>query len=499
MKLLKLFSILSVVLLSMGLLLTSCDNRVVDPQDYTISSMTSSTNVIYSDDDESTFAIIRVMVKDKDNFAVFGENVQFKTDLGYLTPSEALTDSSGIATVKFHDGGAFGEATIEAIIGAESRSINVYIDGVPPQDVASIGFDVSAQIEISVQGTGGTESYPLVASLYDNSGQLINQPKTVWFELLSAPEGTNINNVGLIDSTTSVAGKASVNINSGGHSGIVTCKVYTFKTDGTTVSSTKSNIVVASGFTHTVEFAIGGHSSGMDMGSGRWRVQISALLNDVEGNPVASGTAVFFSLPDDPEWASVVAAAYVNNQNVQGDSLAGVAYTLLNYNGTHTNDTISVRIETGVGDIFEGQLKLPIQFPSIDIAAVPLHVDWDQYNNPSDWRDHTVELSPYVEITILDGQNNPISNQPVIFTSTLGTPVRADQLNMSPTNPSFVPSYQAITDSSGHLIKYFRFYKYECPPPVPAPPGTTTGTVTAQILGTSTSNQVTIILRRYID
>ncbi len=499
MKSSKLFLLLSVAIIFAGLLLTACDNRIVDPLDYDIALMTATPNVIYSDGDEATYATVRVMVKDSDNYAVFGQPVLFRTDLGYLQPAEAITDSSGIAVSRFHDGNAFGYATIEAVVGDVIEARQVYIDGVPPQDVSSIGFDISDQVLISVQGTGGTESVELVASLYDNTGQLINQPQTVWFELLSAPEGTNINNVGLSDSTTSIAGKASVNINSGTHSGIVTCRVYTYNLENVEISAEKSNIVVASGIINTVEFSIGGHSSGTDMGSGMWKVQISALLNDIEGNPVAPGTAVWFSLPDNPEWASVIPQAYVNNQNAMGDSLEGVAYSFLNYNGSYTNETINVRIESGIGDIFEGELVLPIQFPVIDIAAIPLHIDWTQYNNPSDWRDHSAALSPYVEITIMDGQNNLISNQEIIFTSTLGTPVLETQFNMSPTNPSFTPAYSGMTDEYGHLIQYFRFYKYECPPPVPSPPGTTTGSITALILGTNTSNQVTVILRRYVD
>jgi len=136
----------------------------------------------------------------------------------------------------------------------------------------------------------------------------------------------------------------------------------------------------------------------------------------------------------------------------------------------------------------------------IDIAAIPLHVDWDMYNNPSDWRDHTAELSPYVEITIMDGQNNLISNQEIIFTSTLGVPVLDTQFNMAPTNPSFTPAYTAVTDETGHLINYFRFYKYECPPPPePGVPGQTSTAINALILGTNTSNSVTVFLKRYVD
>lgn len=490
MKYSKMIFLIAILTLVVGLILTACDNRIVDPLDFTISYITTSDDVIFSDGDETTYATIQVMIKDSDNFAVFGQEVQFRTNIGYLSPAISTTDSSGIATARFHDGNAFGPAEIEAIVGEQTASVPVYIDGVPPEDVSSIGFDISEQVDISVQGTGGIETFELVASLYDNSGQLINQPKTVLFELLAAPEGTNINNIGLSDTTTSIAGKASVNINSGSHSGIVTARVSTQTLEGMTISSTKSNIVVASGFTHTVQFAIGGHSTGEDMGSGMWKVQISALLNDIEGNPVAAGTAVAFSLPEDPEWANVVAAAYVNNQNSQGDSLAGAAYSYLNYDGSHTNDTVLVRIETGVGDEFEGELVLPIQFPSIDIVAVPLHVDWWQI--PPDPQYQSSEI----RITVLDGQNNPIDNQIVVFSTTLGSP-------LEPYPPDTGDPYTGLTGVvdgiHGRLNKEVEFFYGECPPPVPPNPGTTTGSITAQILGTDASNQVTITLRRYID
>jgi len=461
------------------------------PVTYIITSMTAIPNVIYSDGNEATFSTVQVIVTDSDNFAVIGQPIQFITDRGYLIPDEAITDSSGIATVAFHDGNALGFATIEAIIGNTSESILIYIDDEPPPDVSSIEFDVSDQIMISVQGTGGLETYELVASLYDSSGQLLNQPKTVWFELLTAPEGTNINDVGLIDSTTSIAGKAYVNINSGEHSGNVTCRVSTENLDGVTISATKSNIVVASGLAHTVEFSISGNNSGANMGNGVWKVQISALLNDIDGNPVAPGTAVWFSLPDNPEWASVIPQAYVNNQNAMGDSLPGVAYTYLNYNGSHTNETIILRIETGVGDIFEGELVLPIQFPVIDIAAIPMHVDWYEIPYP------TPEYqSTEIRITLHDGQNNPIDNQVVIFSTSLGEP-------LEPYPPDTGDPYTGLTgvvdEEHGRLNKEVQFYFEECPPPIPSPPGTTTGSITAQILGTGVSNQVTVILRRYVD
>jgi hypothetical protein len=149
-----------------------------------------------------------------------------------------------------------------------------------------------------------------------------------------------------------------------------------------------------------------------------------------------------------------------------------------------------VRIETGLGDIFEGELVLPIQFPSIDIAAVPLHVDW--WAIPPDPQYKSTEI----RITVLDGQNNPIDNQIVVFSTTLGYP---QEPYPPDTGDQFTGLTSIVDGEHGRLNKEVEFYYEECPPPIPSPPGTTTGTVTAQILGTNTTNQVTIILRRYVN
>ena len=490
MKFKKLLIVLPALFLIAVIILTSCDNRVVEPLNYTIASITTSADTIYYDGNQ-TFATISVMVKDEDNFAVLGQVVQFRSNIGNLLPAVATTDSSGIASVDFYEGNDIGLATIEAFVDEVSESIDVMIAELPPEppvDVNSIGFDVSDQIWISVQGTGGTETAELVVSLYDVNQQLVMQPKTVWFELLYYPEGTNINNVGITDSTLSSNGKASVSINSGTESGIVTVQAWTYNLEGNLISARKSNIIVASGFTENVEFSIGGHNTGDDMGAGYWQVQVAALLTDIEGNPVAYGVAVYFSLPEEPEWATIEPAAYVGNQNAQGDSLAGVAYTFLTYAGSYTNETILVRIVTGIEDIFEGELVLPIQYPVIDIAAVPLHIDWVQ-GSP-------YEMDTEIRITVKDGQNNPIDNQVVTFSSTLGEP-------QEPWPPDTGDPYTGLTgvvdNEHGRLNKIVTFQKHECPPPIPSPPGTTTATITAQILGTQTSNQITVILNRYYD
>ncbi len=54
---------------------------------------------------------------------------------------------------------------------------------------------------------------------------------------------------------------------------------------------------------------------------------------------------------------------------------------------------------------------------SIDIVAVPLHLDW--WNIPPDPQYQSIE----VRITVKDGQNNPIDNQIVVFSTSLGEPL----------------------------------------------------------------------------
>ena len=452
--------------------------------------------------------LIIAQVEDKYHNAMdSGVGVEFSTSLGSIIEYDN-TDSLGIAETIFSPGITAGSALIEAV--ADSATASTVIT-VVSDEVYSIEFAFSQQVDIQVQGTGGQESFEFQVNLYDMNGNLIDYSTTVWFKFINGPDGTNINNLIILPfpdpdslSVESTNGHAIVSVSSGEVSGTVALKAYTYNTSGQEIFSIKTNIVVHAGPPNSVDISIGGHDTGVEMGAGIWQIECAALLNDEYGNPVDYGTAVWFSLPDDPDWATIEAAAYVGNENANGDSLEGIAYTLLNYEGSHTNDSLVIQVEVSgnePGQVFINQeiVYLPIQYLTIDIVAVPEHIDWDTYNNPPDWRDHTVELSPKVYVTVKDGQNNPIHGQTVVFSSSLGIPVMESQLNMQPTHPNFEPDFFSITDLDGEILKYYRFYKYECPPPTIAGPGQTTATITAQILGTQTSNQVTVILIRYVD
>ncbi|MBN1327676.1 MAG: hypothetical protein JW996_06975 [Candidatus Cloacimonetes bacterium] len=414
-----------------------------------------------------------------------GVGVEFTTTLGSVNEF-ASTDDDGLALTVFSPGITAGQAVIEAV--ADSATASTVIS-VISDDVHALVFGFQGQVDIQVQGTGGQESYELVVNLYDMSGNPVDEDMWVWFELLNAPEGTNINNVGIADSTMSNNGQAIVSINSGYEPGIVRVKAYTFTTAGMMISVEKSNIVVHAGPPNSAAFNIGGHDTGEDMGSGLWKVQVSALITDAYGNPVDAYTAAYFSLPDDPDFVTIEAAAYVGNENAQGDTLAGTAYTYLIYDGAYTNEEVNILVEVGGIETFPGTLVLPIQFPAMDIVAVPMHLDWV---TPNDNAPKDTE----VRVTVKDGQNNPIDNQIVVFSTTLGTPI-------APTPPDTGDPYTGLTGvvdgEHGRLNKIIRFQKYECPAPGPGGPGSTQATITAQILGTGVSANVTVLLFRYTD
>jgi len=204
----------------------------------------------------------------------------------------------------------------------------------------------SGQIDIHIQGTGGQESFELMVNLYDMNGNLIDESLTVWFQLMSYPAGMNINNVGVIDSTQSTNGHAVVSINSGSASGTASVKAWAFNDEGIEISATKSNIVVHSGPTNSIDISVGDQSTGVNVGGGFWEIECAALLNDISGNPVDYGTAVWFSLPESPSWATVAAASYVGNVNANGDSLDGVAYSSLIFEGSHSNEQLLIKVES---------------------------------------------------------------------------------------------------------------------------------------------------------
>ena len=178
----------------------------------------------------------------------------------------------------------------------------------------------------------------------------------------------------------------------------------------------------------------------------------------------------------------------MGNENANGDSIPGVAYTQLIYEGAHTNDTLLVQAEAGTCSETT-EFIMPLQFPVLDAAVSPHNLYWIE-NNPS----YPDSLIATFLISLLDGQNNPIDNQQLLFLCDLGEPI--DMGTDNDNNP-FTENTGIVLNQHGQIDKEWIFYRYECPPPVGNEPGTITGTMIVWIPGTSTEIEIPITLIRY--
>lgn len=420
---------------------------------------------------------------------IAGRIIDFTTTLGNITPN-AATDTMGIAKVMFNPGSIAGNATITATADSAVQSIMISITS---DAVQFMRFTNEGTINLNVAGSGGIESQTLSVKLYDTSGNLVTEQKRVRFELKSKPSGTLINNSeGEVD-VMSYGGIASVSINSGTESGLAVLRATLMNEDGTesAIYVEQGRIIIHAGAPHTVAFTIGGHDSGVDLGAGNWKVIVSAIIRDRWGNPVDKGTGVYFSIPDstiDSDSVTIVAPAYVGNLSADGDSAAGTAYTTMIYHGSLSNTVVKVRATINQTFFAESELVLPMQNITIEMIPNPQHIDW----SPTEQAGPATK-SAQLFVKIIDGQGNLLRNVPLQYHTTLGffpsipdTPDDGDGNNFTGT-----------TDMLGMSIKTITFYQYECPPPSPAGPGETSGTITVVVLGTGKSTTTDIILRRY--
>ena len=435
------------------------------------------------------------------NWVAEGTGVTFTSSIGNIT-AFSTTDENGEAFATFSPGVQSGLAEITA--AADSANVTTQITVISDM-VYSLEYADLTTVDINILGTGGNESSEIVVNLYDSNGNLIDDSEDleVYFKFITAPIpdfgdiGANINNSVYYPSSDSVSvqpenGQAVVSVSSGTNPGTIALKAYTF--NGTQeISAVKSNIVVHAGPPNSIELTIGDVDSAEDMGGGVWQIECAAIINDEWGNPVDYNTAVWFSLEDpqypgtDPDWATIQAEAYVGNENANTDSLEGVAYTYLNYEGSHTNDTLVVWVEvSGQFTTFTDStvVVMPIQFAAIDLVVTPAHLDWIILND-------NAPKETTIRVLVLDGQNNPINGQTVYFSCPAGMPIGG------------IDPYIGVTGSDpdwpfGMLFKQFSFQKYECPAPPPFP-NQVTYNIEVLILGTGVSDTVPVTLYRYVD
>ncbi len=420
------------------------------------------------------------------NAVLAGKSVSFETTIGSIT-SPNFTNAEGIATASFSSGLEAGLAEITCVADSASGSavVNVISD-----DVHSLTFQFDGQVDIYIEETGGIVSRDLIVDLWDMTGNPVLASKDVWFKFVyQPPMGCNINETvwSTIDSVrvTSVNGSAIVSVNSGSEPGTVTIQAFTFNDNGQRVSVTRSNIVIHAGPPRHVDGGIGEYDTGTNVGSGLWQVGISAIITDYWGNPVDIGTAVWFSIDDETiDWATVIAEAYVGNLNEEGDSLQGVAFSRLIYDGSHTFELLPVRIECG--ELSETiYYELPLNSPQLEMIPLPGHLDFTQGTGYT-------TVTGEIQINVTDGQGSPIHGAMITLYSTRGEFLEPDDEYVVPGEAYWIVQ----TSDYGIARARMLFHEYECPPVIP-PPNEVPVDVTATIVGTEVTDQTTVILLNY--
>ncbi len=457
----------------------------VKPGSPTYLTMTTEEDTIQVNSSEEIW--VKAAVTDRYGNAVLsGKAVTFESSIGSIT-SPNFTNTEGIATASFSSGLEAGLAEITAVADSATGStvVNVISD-----DVSQMTYAFPGQVDMSIIGTGGMSTYELTVKLWDMSGNPILENKDVHFKFMAAPpEGCNFNNQVYSPNdeliVTSVNGSAIVSVNSGTEAGVVWIKAYTINDNNQEVSATRSNIVIHAGPPYHIDGGIGEYDTGTNVGSGLWSVGISAIITDEWGNPVDYGTAVWFSIDDDTiEWATVIAEAYVGNLNEEGDSLQGVAFSTVIYDGSHTFEELPIRIECGdLSDVVN--FKLPLNSPQLEMIPIPGHIDFIEDTTYT-------TVTGEVNISVTDGQGSPIHGAKITLYSIRGDFIAPDDEYQVPGE-----DYDVVqTNEAGVAIARILFHEYECPRVTP-PPNEVPVDITGTIVGTEVTDQTTIIILNY--
>ncbi len=450
-----------------------------------------------------------------DNPVESGINVSFKAyrmegeneiSMGSITEMMA-TDEDGSVTNRFSVGTQAGVVTIQAVADSALAETALTISA---SQLSSIQYDFQDQVDLNIQGTGGVEQFELVVNLYDSFGNLLDVPTDMYFRFAAGQPipagcriGTNVTDESSYLEVTAYNGQARATVSSGSESGTVYIEVSNSETvnDPAAITATKSNIVINGGMPRYINMAIGDYNSANNIGGGLWELEVNASVTDRYGNPVAMGTAVWFSIgpafsdPNavEPQWAVINAAAYVGNINAEEDSTAGVAYTKLIYDGSYANQRLTITAECG-SVTQTTEFAMPMNEPQLTMYPQVGHVD---FNGPQGNATDTVSTLIILEVT--DQEGNYIKDAEISLWSDRGvfefyvngngqTPYKVEGTD----DPRYCNSLV-----NGMAMTRIIFGIAECPPPQNGVPGEQNVQINAQIEGTDITNNTNVLIVRY--
>jgi len=442
------------------------------PYQFNLSSNTSSIKV----DDGLTSAELSAKITSRQyGQALKDLEVYFESTNGRLSELSKFTDTLGIALVDFSDTGDPEEAGVSTIVARYQHPVfGTLIDSVQITilDTTYSGTPAYVEIpssypgEIMVVGGGGLESTQICARVYDENGVLVNEPVNVTFTLgPNIPEGANINNAGISDSTYTADGEACVSINSGTGPGPVRVTATVLTDSGEVISATATPAIIATGPPYYIEPEYNPQDTD-PIGGGFYQTEAAAMVYDRWYNPVSDSTYVYWSMEPNPLEADTVIDAFVQgvsftgNENLNGDNFPGVAYTTITYStdaignlglvtaltfGTN-GDTIMARINED-----EGEAMMYFVPGELNLFANFLYWDFSLDGNPAEI---------LVTSTLTDSYHIAVSGADVMINAT-----GAAQIDWEITPGIFVPNtYIGETNDDGQVTFRLTYLQVICPP-----------------------------------
>ncbi len=401
---------------------------------YTLTLIPPETTVVYLDEGE-TIALIKSRLTNNDNLPVSNISISFSAVLGSITTS-ALTDSAGIAEVTYSDLGFYPPDTTTIWVDIVTASythpgFETTLTDTTSMTIEDISFSTCAFIEIPpsnpdhivVRDGGGIESTQIKAEIYDDDNNLMNTPTPVTFRLNPVLSECYLDEEGQTEVTVyTVDGIASVSVNSGIWPGVVRIEVEVdCDEDGEVdLSAASDQVIISSGAPYYIEPEYDPNST-TPTGGGFYQTQCAAIVYDIWYNPVEDSTYVYWTIeptpPDTLINAFVDGVSFTGNENLDGGSYSGMAFTTIVYSTDAigdigyvsattygaNGDTITARINEDVGEsllfFLPGQLTLTASAYYHDFT-LPVATD---------------EVEIQITAMLIDYYGNAVSEAPIAF------------------------------------------------------------------------------------
>jgi len=387
----------------------------------------SDTDVINLDGGQTTATVTARLLNNQNDPAKFVE-IAFDATKGFIDAT-GITDSTGLVDVTFSDFGNpedVGVANIDAsfvhpAFGEITNNIQITIvDTAYSGTPAYLEIPSSYPDEIMVAGGGGLESTQICARVFDESGVLVDEPVSVTFTLgPNIPIGANINNIGPIDSSYTADGEACISLNSGTGPGPVRVTAAVTTESGEIISATEVPVIIATGPPYYIEPNYDPGAT-IPIGGGAYQTEAAAMVYDLWYNPVADSTYVYWSIdpvpPDTVIDAFVEGVSFTHNENLNGDSYSGMAFTTIIYStdaighlGYVTaltfganGDTVMARINEN-----EGETNMTFVPGTLVLSAASTYVDFTALGASST----TINITG----TLQDFYGNPVAEAPIVL------------------------------------------------------------------------------------